>query len=248
MPWILRKTSFRGAATVQLSTLDSSLVVHLVRKNGHSSTACVPLLESVFRDENIVKVGCGVDDDMLTLRSKWPGLEARSRLDLSKMLSPDGGSTLGLKRLCHNVLGIELPKSRRISTSDWSQVPLFPAQLTYSARDAWAGAAIANELARCYPHVFDHAALIETLRSERSLWHLEMRAKRRKEAKLLIKTILAPYSDRTRKVPSWKLSLVRGLRGVINDNRPYASSPLPNGKALAINGDRIEPDMRGNEN
>ena len=44
-------------------------------------------------------------------------------------------------------LGTELNKSKRIVLSDWSKTPLSEEQISYSARDAWAAAAILEKLA-----------------------------------------------------------------------------------------------------
>mmetsp|Transcript_11928 Transcript_11928/g.28289 ORF Transcript_11928/g.28289 Transcript_11928/m.28289 type:complete len:786 (-) Transcript_11928:691-3048(-) len=53
----------------------------------------------------------------------------------------------GLQGLCKTVLGIDLPKEEEDCKSDWTRFPLTDDQITYAARDAWAGVAIATELA-----------------------------------------------------------------------------------------------------
>ena len=68
-----------------------------------------------------------VDDDMLELRQRWKRLEARSRVDLGGIGST-GGELRGLKKLTGSILGFDLPKSRRMAISNWSQVPLSDAQ------------------------------------------------------------------------------------------------------------------------
>ena len=142
-----------GPAVVQLATTQAALVVHLVKNDGRFSRACIPLLEAILKDDRIVKTGCGIDDDMLTLRERFKGLEAYGRFELGGICPIVPGELVGLKRLTAMLLGLHLPKSKRLAASGWSQVPLSPAQITYSARDAWAGAAIAARLAdrKCSP-------------------------------------------------------------------------------------------------
>ena len=214
---------------VQLATPNSALVVHLAHpSNGRSSRACQPLLEAVLQDESIVKAGCGIDQDLLELRSVWPQLEAKSRFDLGGLRVDFTNSTLGLKTLAAVVLGLDLPKSRRITTSDWSRSPLTTEQVTYAARDAWVGAAIVEELTQRDPQVFETAALVKRLQSQASLEELHQRQRRRKRAKLLLSALLAPSSGQTARqvqqqpddaLPKWKMQRVNQLRDVVKANR-----------------------------
>jgi len=225
VPWLRKKAFFQGPATVQLATPQASLVVHLARNKGRPSKACVPLLEAVLRDERIIKAGCGVDQDMLELRRKYRGLEARSRLELGGIGASDKGETLGLKRLAASILSVDLPKSRRLATSNWSQVPLTQAQVAYSARDAWVAAAIVDVLASQDPETFETNALVDRLRSQRSLKDLSQRQRKRKNAKNLLSSLLAPYSLQCKSkasmntLPSWKVESVRKLKTVMKENK-----------------------------
>jgi ribonuclease D len=218
---------------VQLSTLHSNLVIQLARKNGKVSTACGPLLAAVLRDESIVKVGCGIDQDLLQLRSQWHKMEARSRLDLSVVFR-GGGNTLGLKTLARHTLGIDLPKKRSITISNWSCIPLTDRQLHYAARDAWAGAAIAHALERRYMDTFSPAQLRQSLRHQSPLSVLQHKVQRRQHAKRLIQTLLLPYqSDRTI-VPDWKLTLVRELRQVAKESLLDPMEPILDAADIGI--------------
>ena len=205
---------------MQLSTPHSSLVIHLAHLSGKPSMACKHILEAVLRDENIIKAGCSIDQDMLELRSKFRNsLEARSRLDLNNLRT--ARESPGLKRLCRTILGVELPKSRRVATSDWSRVPLSSTQLAYSARDAWAGAAVSAVLEARDPSTFSPFCLQQRLRGQRSLRDLQRRLKKRKRAKHQLKSILAPYAAlrRGHHLPPWKARLVREWHGVLKENR-----------------------------
>jgi len=216
---------------VQLATPTHALVVHLAKPSGRPSRACAPLIESVLRNEHIVKAGCAIDHDFIELHEDWEGLEARSRFDLGGM-SGDKGSVAGLQSLCANFLGLDLPKSKRLAMSDWSQLPLADTQLMYCARDAWAGAAVAAELEALLPETFSSEALTRRFRSQRTLKDLSERLRKRKQAKQLVATLRAPESFSSRKKtkmknkdfhttnpPEWKQKLLNELRDVMRQNR-----------------------------
>lgn len=195
----------------------------------------------MLRNPHIVKAGCSIDDDLLDLREKrWPNLEARSRLDLSGLRSSGSGSDEttttttttggpGLKRLAQTVLGLDLPKKRKISASDWSRMPLTEEQVVYAARDAWVAAAVVDQLQYIDAHTFDPNVLVERLQAsqqqqeeEVSLHELTQRRTNRREAKALLTALYGPPELRSRpfQLPEWKLSLVSELRSIIRDNRP----------------------------
>jgi len=229
-PWLLGKASFRGPATVQLSTPESSLVVQLTRRSRRPSRACVPILEAVFGDEKIIKAGVAIDQDMLELRQAWGiDFEAKSRMELGGIgVSPkDRGHTSGLKSLSRSVLGIDLPKPRRLAVSDWSRVPLTPSQLAYSARDAWVAAAVLEKLATHEPETFGTMALIERLRSQTRLAELHQRWIRRKQAKVLLSALNVPFVPSKQnyrqhglksKRPNWKAKASKNLKNVVRNN------------------------------
>ena len=195
VPW-MTNNQFKGQpVTVQLATPEASIVIPLIRNNRYSK-ACLPLLEAVLADENIVKCGCGLDDDFLDLRRMIPGwkhLEARSRFDLGLLgVSKD---RVGLKALTRLVLQQNLKKPKRISLSDWSRSQLGDEQLAYAARDAWAGAAVLEELEHQDPDTFSAETLIELLQSQPLLQELDEGNYRRKEAKRLLKQFYNVYHE-----------------------------------------------------
>jgi ribonuclease D len=111
--------------------------------------------------------------------------------------------SVGLQRLTSSILGVDLGKTKKQAMSDWSQVPLTDAQLIYSARDAWAGAAIVTELAAVDPDTFGTAALLDLLKTEQSMEDLIHLVKSRKQAKTQLASVLKPY------VPSKKRAAPR---------------------------------------
>lgn len=203
--------------------------MHLCRKNGRqSSAACVPVIDSVLRDPNVVITGCGLEDDLIDLHHHFRGLEARTRLELG-LVGATRGRTTGLKTLTRFLLGLQLPKSKRIAMSDWSQVPLSKRQILYSARDAWAGAAIADKLRNIDPDTFSVQSLMERSRSQPSLNELLKKRRTRKQAKTILSLLRSQKrkdsrrpssSPGKRRVSSWKVDLIRQLKSVIQENKP----------------------------
>jgi hypothetical protein len=126
----------------------------------------------------------------------------------------------GLQGLCKSILGVDLPKEKENSASDWTRFPLTDDQITYAARDAWAGAAIATKLAslnvdgwsqdkspapssggasnaqkKCNSsNVFSRSNLLKVLkRAETPMSQLAQRHRQRKEAKTELRTLLDKY-------------------------------------------------------
>ena len=207
---------FDSAATIQLATVESCLVIHLARRSGKHSHACAPILKSVLCDEQFVKAGCAIDEDLMSLHDLWGGLDARSRLDLGWLGGKEQTNRYGLKTLSKGLLGVDLPKPKDVAISDWSAVPLTEEQIVYSARDAWAGAAVANKLAEYYPEMFCHESLVVSLReSESSISELVSLQRRRNQAKRDLQRLLATFPEKYTELPYDIQERVKYLRGLI---------------------------------
>jgi len=140
-------------ATLQLSTRDKCLVVHLT----HLDT--VPsVLANVLSSRAVLKVGVGVNYDAAEL---WVhhGLAVNGRVDLT--LGPASArwktSGLGLGKLVEQVLGVSLGKSKRLTMTNWAKRTLSQRELQYCALDAWAGRAVYDALHPQQSGVFDAA-------------------------------------------------------------------------------------------
>lgn len=82
---------------------------------------------------------------------RWnPCLDARSRFDIGGIGSDSNRSRVGLQKLARAIVGVEMVKSKKVSMSDWSQIPLTNAQLCFASRDAWAGAAVMENIGRMH--------------------------------------------------------------------------------------------------
>jgi hypothetical protein len=222
-PWNNNHLLFEGPCTVQLATMNSCLVVHLFRKSGRPSMASVPILESVLSDDSIIKAGVGIDKDLVELCQAWRSLEARSRLNLGGIGVKNGRKeTTSLKRLSKSILQVDLRKSRKLASGDWSHVPLLEKQIIYSARDAWAGAAIVEELQRRDPQTFSASNLKQLLANQPSIQEMAASAVKRKQARDELTQLLAPFQPRHfgNKVPTEIHREVSRLQGTIKASRP----------------------------
>lgn len=174
----------------------------------------------MLEDETIVKCGCHIDDDMVDLRRMVPGwkhLEAKSRFDLG--LLGVSKNRLGLKTLTRLMLQRTLEKPKRLAVSDWSQSPLSDEQIAYGARDAWAGAAVLEELARLDPDLFGIQALFELLQSQPSLEELDHSQSRRKEAKKRLSKFHKSYHKANAGMPPRVKQKISKLKAILKENQ-----------------------------
>ncbi|KAL7540427.1 hypothetical protein ACHAXR_010101 [Thalassiosira sp. AJA248-18] len=211
-PWKPERASLPdGPATIQLSTPSSCIIIHLSRCGDGSALHAPDILRSVINNPRIIKVGVGIDDDALELyrwskesyedargnvangqQQKTPQLwEMTSRFDLGCILPENNSSRrLGIRELAQKILGVEVIKSKKLSMSNWGSRNLSLDQIAYAARDAWVSAAIIERLQEGNKDVFRVEALIEMMKSQRSMDVVDKRAKARKVAKLLLKEML----------------------------------------------------------
>lgn len=184
--------TYFGPATIQLGTPTSSLVLQVAEDGfGPIHEGGLPsFLSDVLEDPGIIPVGVGLDDDMVELyrwcldieqtnggdgppTPAWAGGETDNGSDSDKILrrfdmggigSSIPGRTTGLAKLVLGILGVELVKTKKLSRTHWSTPPpLRPAEVSYAARDAWAGAAIMERLGDLDPGRFSPAAIGEAL-------------------------------------------------------------------------------------
>ena len=221
-PWTIHPR-FEGPCTVQLATTDACLVVHLFRTSGRPSIASAPILQAVLSDETIIKAGVGIDKDLIELCHAWGGLEAKSRLNLGGIgAGRTGKETTGLKRLCKAILHVDLLKSRKLAAGNWNQLPLSDKQIAYCARDAWAGAAIVDELKARDPETFSPHNLRSLLEGQQSVDEMATLAMERKLARTELTSLVAPFhTQRSRKrIPTSVQRDVCRLQNTIKALRP----------------------------
>ena len=98
----------------------------------------VALVVDLLQAAEVVKVGFGLSGDTTLLHHKF-GARLDGVVDLNARFRELGfRRAMGVKMAVAIVLGQNFPKSKRISTSDWSHWPLSDGQKVYAANDACA--------------------------------------------------------------------------------------------------------------
>lgn len=178
-------------ATVQLSTPYASIVVHLTKRpDRYRARSVLSPLIAMLSDETILKVGVGINEDMLELYRWNKNLDAKGRFDIGGIGSDSNRSRVGLQKLVRAIIGVELLKSKKTAMSDWSRIPLSTKQLSYASRDAWAGAAVMENIGKMNAEMsVDNIAALAKER-ERDMEDVDMRARTRKKTRLETKEIM----------------------------------------------------------
>lgn len=120
---------------VQLATSDTCYLFQQAVL-GDAFAQLKPLLEN----EQILKVGVGLRGDGQALKRDW-NILVSPRLDLNWVMAQLGaGKEMGTRQLVAVLLHQRIDKPKKITLSNWQQVPLSPAQIQYAALDAFAAA------------------------------------------------------------------------------------------------------------
>ncbi|MCG9962870.1 3'-5' exonuclease [Shewanella cutis] len=118
---------------VQLATSDTCYLFQQAVL-GERLAELKPLLEN----EQILKVGIGLRGDGQALKRDW-NILVSPRLDLNWAMAQLGaGKEMGTRQLVAVLLHQRIDKPKKITLSNWQQVPLSPAQIQYAALDALA--------------------------------------------------------------------------------------------------------------
>ena len=127
-------------AVLQLGVETSCLVLHIYYMSEMPKS-----LESILRDENVLKIGSGIDKDASKL-TRESGLVCKGLVDTQDMATSLGLQKIGLKALAEQFLGIELDKG--VALTNWENFPLDLRQIEYAALDAWVGLKVYQEMKR----------------------------------------------------------------------------------------------------
>jgi ribonuclease D len=129
-----------GPHVIQLATADQAYVFQI-------SPAILDFLTPIFENPEQLKVGFGLKNDAHLFRKK--GIHFNQVLDLAKAFTAFGITTpVGVKNAMALLFQVNFPKSKSVSTSNWSKFPLSTAQIQYAAADAYAPVLIYQELQR----------------------------------------------------------------------------------------------------
>jgi len=92
-----------------------------------------------------LKVGFGLKNDAHLFRKK--GFELNGIVELSKCFASFGLSNpVGIKNAIALLFQLNIPKSKKVSTSNWARKVLTPEQINYAAADAYAALLVFEEL------------------------------------------------------------------------------------------------------
>lgn len=132
-----RKGQFNHVALIQIAVPD---MVYLLRIHhaGISKT-----LKRFLENENIIKVGIALDDDLIAL-NKRRRFHPNGFVDLNELAPSLGIENIGARNLSALVLNSRISKNQQIS--NWENPSLTVPQIKYAATDAWICLEIYNKL------------------------------------------------------------------------------------------------------
>ncbi len=127
---------------------------HLIQLADSQCAWLVPVVKGVLPEE--IKalladparplVGFDLVSDRALLKSRL-GVECGGLIDLGNLLpSDDARITVGAVQAVARLFGQYFRKSKKLSTTNWSRLPLSPAQQAYAGNDAWVALRVYQEL------------------------------------------------------------------------------------------------------
>lgn len=129
-----------GPHLIQLATQERAYLFQV-------NAEVLAFLNPIFANRDQIKVGFGLKNDAHLFRKK--GIELNSVIELSKCFKAFGlENPVGLKNAMALLFRVNFPKSKSISTSNWSRKQLLPQQIAYAAADAYAPVLVFEELLR----------------------------------------------------------------------------------------------------
>ena len=96
------------------------------------------MVAGLIESDKVLKVGFGLKNDHGQIRNRL-GVRPTNVLDLDHIFRRRGyKGQIGVRAAMGAVLGMNFPKSKSITTSNWAAVELTQRQLQYAANDAFA--------------------------------------------------------------------------------------------------------------
>jgi len=113
---------------LQLAAGDGVYIFQIERINSHKPLA------GILADQNVLKTGIGVSDDIKKLNDILP-LEPSGFIELAGMAAKAGIKNAGIRGLAALLFGFRI--SKQTQCSRWDAPTLRPTQIVYAATDAW---------------------------------------------------------------------------------------------------------------
>ncbi len=129
------RTSFRKGESYPISLIQiaTNKTCYLFHSKIIGSFDC---LKKVLESETIIKIGIGLSDDINKLKLRH-SINLSCTVDVNKWFKKLGKKhQLGAKQFIAKILQLDLQKSKKVSMSNWSLLPLKKRQIKYAAEDA----------------------------------------------------------------------------------------------------------------
>ena len=129
-----------GPHVVQFALHDKAYLFQLHQTEAH------PFLSELLQSDKLIKVGFGLKSDSMQIYAKL-GVHLGGVVDLNTVFRLDGyHKEMGVRAAVGVVFKQRFAKSRKVTTSNWSQPQLTPQQLLYAANDAYAALKVLEAL------------------------------------------------------------------------------------------------------
>jgi ribonuclease D len=139
-PTFVRDEVSQGPHVVQFSTPHKAYVFQL------HDAACKEAVSELLVSSRLTKVGFGLSGDHVQIK-RTLGVLPQQVLDLNAVFRERGyGKELGVRGAVAVVFKRRFIKSRKATTSNWSNRQLTESQIIYSANDAWAAIQVYHAL------------------------------------------------------------------------------------------------------
>lgn len=130
----------KGPHVVQFALHDKAYLFQLHHAEGH------PFLLELLQSDKLIKAGFGLQSDSGQILAKL-GVRLGALVDLNTVFSMDGyHKEMGVRAAVGLVFNQRFAKSRKATTSNWSQPRLSPQQMLYAANDAYAALKVLEAL------------------------------------------------------------------------------------------------------
>lgn len=139
-PTFRRGEKSTGPHVVQFALTDRAFIFQLHRRD------CLETAAALIASRRVRKVGFGLKNDHGQIRHRL-GVQIENVLDLDHVFRRRGyRGQIGVRGAMGAVLGLNFPKSKSTTTSNWAAPELSANQLRYAANDAYAALKILEAL------------------------------------------------------------------------------------------------------